>query len=251
MFADLLQKISFQPTRADQDLWYRKLNDYEGYDFIATHFNDILIVAKKTMDYTAQIKQSFKLRDVIDSPEQYFGNKISHCGGKIHVSTKKYISEVLRKYQLEHRSLRKENILLGTKEHPELDKTPLCDEKDHKHYQFIIRVYQLLIVSGRFNLCYAVSSLSSFSCALRKIHLVLAKKMLGYLKKYPKRGYVINSTPLDMGNTLEKIMAPKAYWGRFSYFKEDISPIFSTPLLKELKISIFCYSDHGHDKATG
>ena len=101
----------------------------------------------------------------MDSPEQYLGNELSHHNGKIHVLTKKYVAEVLRKYQLEHGCLSKENIPLGTKEHPELDKTPICNEKDHKHFQFIIGVCQWLIVSGRFDLSYAVSSLSRFSCA--------------------------------------------------------------------------------------
>ena len=148
---------------------------------IATHVDDILIVAKKPMDYMAKIEQSFKLCDVTDSPEQYLGNELSHKNEKIRVGTKKYVAEVLRKYQLEHGSLAKENIPLGVKEHTELDKTPFCGEKYHKHYQFNIGVCQWLIVSGRFDLCYAVSSLSRFSCAPREGHLKLAKKVFGYI----------------------------------------------------------------------
>ena len=54
-----------------------------------------------------------------------------------------------------------------------------------------------------------------------------------------------------MGDTLEEITAPQDYGGQYSYFKEDLDPRFPTTLLDELKISIFCDSDHNHDKETG
>ena len=52
----------------DQDLWYRKSDDYEEYDYIATHIDDIIIAAKKPMDYMNVIEQSFKVRSVNSSP---------------------------------------------------------------------------------------------------------------------------------------------------------------------------------------
>ena len=38
---------------------------------------------------------------------------------------------------------------------------------------------------------------------------------------------------------------------QYSYFKEDIDPMFPAQINKELKINIFSDSDHGHDKVTG
>jgi len=45
-FGNCLLQLGFSPTRADPDLWYRKSDDYEGYDYIATHVDDIIIAAK-------------------------------------------------------------------------------------------------------------------------------------------------------------------------------------------------------------
>ena len=94
-FGDLLREMGFQPTQVDQNLWYRKSDDYDGYNFIATHVDDFLILAKNPMDYMAQVEQSFKFRDVMNSPKQYLGNELSHRGGNIHVSTKKNVVEIL------------------------------------------------------------------------------------------------------------------------------------------------------------
>eukprot|EP00957_Ditylum_brightwellii_P149379 11377452-Ditylum_brightwellii.AAC.1 len=48
------------------------------------------------------------------------------------------------------------------------------------------------------DLVYAVSSLSRFSSMPRKGHMELAKRLMGYVKKYPKRGYAINPMPLNL-----------------------------------------------------
>ena len=67
-FGDLLRSMGFVLSRVDQDLWYRKSDDYEEYDYIATHIDDIIIAAKKPMDYMNVIEQSFKVRSVNSSP---------------------------------------------------------------------------------------------------------------------------------------------------------------------------------------
>ena len=58
----------------------------------------------------------------------------------------------------------------------------------------------------------------------------------------------MNPTPLDMEDILEEITAPKGYGDQYSYFKENFDPRFLKPILKEFEISIFCDSNHGHDK---
>eukprot|EP00957_Ditylum_brightwellii_P165922 12633497-Ditylum_brightwellii.AAC.1 len=68
-------------------------------------------------------------------------------------------------------------------------------------------------------------------------HLKLARKIFGYLKKYPKRGYKVD-LKLDFGT-------------QYSYFEEELDPRFPEPLLEELDLHIFCDADHEHDKVTG
>ena len=56
-------------SRVDQDIWIRKSDDHEGYDYLATHVDDIVVVAKKPGEYIAQIDQEFGLRNIQDSPK--------------------------------------------------------------------------------------------------------------------------------------------------------------------------------------
>ena len=99
---------------------------------------------------------------------------------------------MLRSYQDQHGTIKKENISITVKMYPELDESDFLDENEHKHYQKIIGICQWLVVAGRIDICYAVSSLSRFSAAPRKGHLKLAQQLLGYLKKHQKKGYVVN-----------------------------------------------------------
>ena len=43
---DTLRRMRSNPSRADQDLWWRKSDNYEGYNYVATHEDDIITVAK-------------------------------------------------------------------------------------------------------------------------------------------------------------------------------------------------------------
>eukprot|EP00957_Ditylum_brightwellii_P015719 1185301-Ditylum_brightwellii.AAC.1 len=94
--------MKFTPSRADQDLWIKKSDLYNGYYYIATHVDDIIIVAKDPVEYMNHIKQHFNVRDVTDLPEYYLSNNLIKQNGRIHVSTKKYVTEVSRKYQDKH-----------------------------------------------------------------------------------------------------------------------------------------------------
>eukprot|EP00957_Ditylum_brightwellii_P114597 8738375-Ditylum_brightwellii.AAC.1 len=84
--------MGFEPSRADQDLWIKKSMHYEGYDYIATHVDDIIVVANNPLEYMSHIEQHFQVRNVTDSPEYYLGNKWKKI-----ISTKKYLKEVLGK----------------------------------------------------------------------------------------------------------------------------------------------------------
>ena len=250
-FGDFLRELGFKPSRADQDLWIRKSDEYEGYDYIATHVDDIIIVAKDPVSYMNRIEQRFKVRDVTDSPEYYLGSNLVRRNGKIYISSKKYVKEILRKYQKEHGTIPKETLPLKAKEHPELDETPFLDLERHKEYQHIIGVGQWLIVAGRMDLTYAVCSLSRFSSAPREGHLVLARKIFGYLKKYPKRGYAVNPEPLRIDIDYSDVMVNVDFGNQYSYFHEQIDTQFPLPLFDSFDLNIFVDADHGHDKVTG
>jgi hypothetical protein len=157
----------------------------------------------------------------------------------------------LRKYQDKHGCIKKENIPMSTGAHPELDNSDFLNMEGHAQYQHIIGTCQWLVVAGRFDINYAVSSLSRYAAAPRQGHLTMANKLLGYLKKYPKKGYTINPKPLSVDNTYTQVELKQDFGGQYSYFKEEMDPRFPIALLPELDINIFSDADHAHDKVTG
>lgn len=169
----------------------------------------------------------------------------------LHVSSKKYIKEILRRYQEKFGTIPKQNIPIPTKSHPELDDSPFLDIIGHKEYQHIVGVCQWLVVAGRMDINYAVSSLSRFAAAPRHGHLDLARHLLGYLKKYTERGYMINPRDPNIPTQYENVEVKQDFGNQYQYFIEDVDPRFPEPLLPELSINIFVDSDHAHDKTTG
>eukprot|EP00957_Ditylum_brightwellii_P195243 14874475-Ditylum_brightwellii.AAC.1 len=79
-------------------------------------------------------------------------------------------------------------------------------------------------MSGQFDLTYAVSSLSRFACAPQQENLTMARRLFGYLKKYPKQGYAINPNPLKMEVKYEKVEVKQDFGNQYSYFKEVLNP---------------------------
>ena len=65
--------------------------------------------------------------------------------------------------------------------YPELDQSDILNDKEHNRYQKILGVAQQIITSVRFDICHAVASLSRFAA------VSMARHMLGYLKKIPKK----------------------------------------------------------------
>ena len=133
---DLLRRMGFKPSRANHDLWYKLSEDGTTYEYIATYVDDVIIAAKNPQNYMSQIKQELKVRNVEDEPSYYLGNNVKKVLDKyIHISSKTYINEVIRKYELEHKTLHKETTPMAAKIHPELDISNLLDEKGIQYYQ--------------------------------------------------------------------------------------------------------------------
>ena len=109
-----------------------------------------------------------------------------------------------------------------------------------------------MILRGRIDITYATCSLSRFSARPRKGQLELARKILGYLKKYPKKGIVIDPTPPKFKNeTNDEEHKFEDFGHQYKFFKEEMDPHFPEAKIPELPITIFCDADHGHDLVTG
>lgn len=181
-FADFLRMMGFTPTRADQDVWWKDGVDHDGYDFICTHVDDILIEAKNPSRYMSQIEQKFALRNIEYNPSYYLGSELKIKNGNKHVSCGKYITEALSIYQTKHGTIKKQNIPITPDSHPELDDSTPLNTDGIKRFQQTIGMCQWIITAGRFDIQYTTTSLRRFTTNPQQNHLKMAEQILGYLK---------------------------------------------------------------------
>ena len=59
--ADTLLRMGFTPSRADPDLWLKESEN--GFDFIASHVDDIIVASKNPQEFISQIEQEYALRN--------------------------------------------------------------------------------------------------------------------------------------------------------------------------------------------
>ena len=210
----------------------------------------MIIVAKDPNKYLNVIKDKYPIGNIEETPEYYLGNNLEmRNNNTIKVNSKKYITEVINRYESKHGTLKKENVPSTPKDHPEMDESPFLNEEGITQYQSNIGICQWICTAGRMDIAFAVSSLSRFSHAPREGHLDRTKKILGYLKNYTKRGYIVD--PRDpIVNAEYKTIIPD-FGNQYSDFVEEDDPRLPIPKMKELSLNIFVDSNHGHDQVTG
>ena len=89
-----------------------------------------------------KIGMHFKVRDITDSTNYYLVNEMVQVIYCIYVSWKKYVNEIVRKYQKTYGDLKKEVVPMRVNEQLELDDSPFLNEKYHKDCQDIIVEFQ-------------------------------------------------------------------------------------------------------------
>jgi hypothetical protein len=81
--------------------------------------------------------------------------------------------------------------------HPEVDDSALCTEDDSAKYRLIIGCCIWIIVLGIFDIAYATSAMSRFNMLPREGHLKAVKRILSYLKTFPKGRVIIDTSYPD------------------------------------------------------
>ena len=247
---DTISSMGFKPTRSDADLWIRSSDDNKSYEYIATHVDDVICVGSNPLKYISELKKQFPIRNIAENPEYYLGNDLKiQDNHTIKVSLKKYILEIINKHEKKFGNLRKEKVPHTHNDHPELDNSQFLDENGKTKFQSIMGVCQWICIAGRLDICFAVSSLSRFAAKPREGHLNRAIKILGYLKKYPSKGYTID--PKDPQIEAEYDSVIPDFGNQYADFVEEIDHKLPNPRMKELPITIFTDANHGHDQVTG
>ncbi|CAK9820302.1 Retrovirus-related Pol polyprotein from transposon TNT 1-94 [Anthophora plagiata] len=195
--------------------WYRKLDKYikenngertaadpcvyvfgEGIDsVILIIYVDDLILASKNIKVLEEIKlnlmSAFKMVD-LGQISNILGINIKRDGptGKIRLTQKKYIEDLIRRFNMEDAKTAPTPIEPNMKIIKET--SPMSEEEKSemkcRPYRGLIGALVYLANATRPDIAFAASALSKFSSNPRKIHWTMAKRVLRYLKETSNYG---------------------------------------------------------------
>jgi hypothetical protein len=145
------------------------------------------------MDVIKSLEKTYMLKSV-GIPEyyscgnvQFLGEGWKYQGLGLALSVKTYIQNVIPKFEgLIGKEFKPIKIPMSEGYHPEVDDSPLYTEDDSAKYRSIIGCCIWIIVLGRFDIAYATSAMSRFNMLPREEHLKAVKRILSYLKTFPK-----------------------------------------------------------------
>lgn len=261
--SDTLRQLEFTPTSHDADLWIRSAGKGKGYDYIGTHTDDLMVVAKDAHSIMKQLQQRYTIKKV-EEPSFHLGCDYKRdVNGDWFIGTTTYCRE----------SVEKVEAILGLKDglqgspktpmqenlKPEMDESQLLDTAGHRKYQQLIGIGQWLVTCGRIDIAFALSSLSRYSAAPRKGHLDAAVYMFKYVKKHAVKWIKIDPTshvdPTDSSKKPEledptkgKIISWKE---QYPDAQEEILTTFpASNGMKGFETTVYFDSNFAHDEKT-
>jgi hypothetical protein len=132
--------------------------------------------------------------------------------------------------------------------HPEVDDSPLCTEDDSAKYRSIIGCCIWVIVLGRFDIAYATSDMSRFNLLPREGHLKTVKRILSYLKTFPKGRVIIDTSYPDHSVYL---VEDHSNWMEFyPDASEEIPKDLPPEKEPRVRMTVYVDADHAHDLVT-
>jgi hypothetical protein len=196
--SESLLRLGFKKTKHDPDLWM--VDKSSHYEYLATYVDNILIWSKDPMDVIKSLEKTYMSKSV-GIPDYYscgnmefLGEAWKYQGLGLALSAKTYIQNVILKFEgLSGKEFKSIKTPLSEGYHPEVDDSPLCTEDDSAKYRSIIGCCIWIIILGRFDIAYATSAMSRFNMLPIEGHLKEVKRILSYLKTFPK-GRVILDT---------------------------------------------------------
>jgi hypothetical protein len=176
--------LGFFPSKAETDIWMRRVNDH--YEYICVYVDDLVICSKEPQSIIDKLSGHHKFNLKGTGPIHF------HLGCdyfKDHDNTlcygpRRYIEKMIQDFErmFGHKP-RAYTSPLEKGDHPETDDSDILELDGIKQYQSIIGSLQWAVQLGRVDITTAVMSLSSFRAAPRKGHLQRAKRVVGYLSK--------------------------------------------------------------------
>ena len=252
--SDSLQDLGFTPTYADPDVWIRDTGAV--YEYITTWVDDLLVAMKNPqafMDALQAPPHNYKLKGLSEPSYHLGGDFFRDPDGTLCYGAKTYIKKLVNDYALIFGEQPKTYLIpLPKNDHPELDDSPPCTQEETKRYQSLIGALQWTISLCRIDIAHAVMTLSRYRAAPLKGHLDRAKRLVGYLKKYP-HACIRFRTGIPNHEATYGEHPPDYDWMHSIYGSphEQLPPDAPEPKGKAVRTTTFVDANLMHDYTTG
>ena len=144
----------------------------------------------------------------------------------------------------------KDTLHCSPSDHPEFDSSPLLSEAQHCLYQNLVGMAEWAVQIGRFDICYAITSLNRFSAAPWEVHLTFLVKIFGYLQNFSGECRSIAVLPEYIGDISGKGANTKDWLEKGPGDTEEIDDVLPDPRGHPLSTSVYFDSNHAHDQVT-
>jgi hypothetical protein len=132
--------------------------------------------------------------------------------------------------------------------HPEVDDSPLCTEDDSAEYRSIIGCCIWIIILGRFDIACATYSVSRFNMLPREGHLKAVKRILSYLKTFPKGRVIIDTSYPD--HSVYHVEYHSNWMKFYPDAGEEIPKDLPPEKGPKVRMTIYVDADHAHELVT-
>jgi hypothetical protein len=170
--------MGYVPSRADSDVWMKKNEEFELWEYIAVYVDDLALSMKDPKAFNEKLTEKYKLKLKGVGPIHY------HLGveytrdkdGTLAQGSGKYIDKMVDTYVQFYNDKPKEYACpLEKGDHPELDNSEFVDGEGIAQYQTMIGQLRWCVSLGRFDIFTATMSMTLLRIAPRKGHLVRLK----------------------------------------------------------------------------
>jgi hypothetical protein len=248
-FFDILCDLGFTPSKADSDVWMRRVGNL--YEYLAVWVDDLCIASKDPKGIINALQEHAQLKLKGVGPLSY------HLGcdftrdpdGTLSYGPRRYIAKLLEGYKRRFgEEARNASSPLVKNDHPEVDESPLIDTAGTVIYQSLIGELLWCIALGRFELLPAVMTMGRFRICPRQGHLDRVKRIYGFLRKYP-HGAIRVRTGLPDYSDLE--YKEHDWYDLYGNVEELIPYDAPEPLGKAVIVTTYEDANLYHDLVTG
>ena len=251
-----LRKMGFKPSKADPDLWIRRGKD-GLHEYIARFVDDVIAFSKNPMAIMKALEKDYIMKGV-GKPQYYLGGDVVDMNEEWHqegiytaFSAETYIRNCLPKLasMCGIEQFAKSKVPFDPNYHAELDDSPLCDSDTISKYRSLIGSANWVVTLGRFDISYALSTLSRYCMAPREGHVKAMHKLFGYLRGKPDGKILIDIGEAPVRNEIQ--FSTGYSWTEFYPDAcEELPYDMPEPSGMKTTITIYVDADHARDKVT-